>query len=100
MLDQRVATLEADMREAKGSLARLEQKLDRMDARFDRFDAKLDARFETFDDRLRKLEIDVAEVKGRVISLPTTWAMITTSFGAVFATIGFLFGLLKVFGLP
>lgn len=100
MLDQRVAALEADMREVKGSLGRIEQKLDKMDARFDKLDAKWDARFERFDDRLRKLEVELSEVKGRVMHLPSTWAMVTTSFGAVFATSGFLFGLVRLFGRP
>ncbi len=32
-------------------------------------------------DRLRKVEIDVAETKGRMTHLPSTWAMITTMLG-------------------
>ncbi len=70
----RAPNCEADMREVKGSLARIEKVLERMDERF------------------RKLEIEVAEVKGRVSQLPNTWQMLVgglTMIGFVFALVRF-----------
>ncbi len=70
----RAPICEADMREVKGSLARIEKVLERMDERF------------------RKLEIEVAEVKGRVSQLPNTWQMLVgglTMIGFVFALVRF-----------
>ena len=37
---------------------------------------RMERRFEKVDDRLRKVETDVAELKGRVSQLPTTVQMI------------------------
>lgn len=81
MLDQRVAALEADMREVKGILGRIEKKLDQ------------------FDDRLRRVELDVAEMKGRVAQLPTAWTLLTGGAGLILATFGFAFALVR-FGIP
>jgi len=84
MLEQRVAALEADMREMKGILARIEKRLD-----------SLEAKFERFDERLRKVEGDVRELSGRVSQLPSTWQMV-----ALFvAQSGLMIAVLR-FGLP
>ncbi|MBX9697982.1 MAG: hypothetical protein K2X74_01040 [Acetobacteraceae bacterium] len=88
MLEQRVAALEADMREVKGILGRIEKKLDQFEIKFDRFD-----------ERLRKVEVDVAETKGRVGQLPTAWTLLTGGAGLILATFGFAFALVR-FGLP
>lgn len=53
-MDARVGQLEADIRDVKATLGRLEPAINRMD------------------DRLRGLQTDVAELKGRVSQLPTT----------------------------
>ena len=72
-MEIRIAALEADMREVKGSLGRIETLLRGME------------------DRLRRLEIEMAEVKGRVSQLPTIW----TIFGMILAIFGAAFGLLR-----
>ncbi|HEV7266298.1 MAG TPA: hypothetical protein VGN83_15450 [Falsiroseomonas sp.] len=81
MLEQRVAALEADMREVKSILGRMEPLL------------------RSIDDRLRKIEIETAEMKGRVSQLPTAWTFITAGIGLVLGTFGFIFALLR-FALP
>lgn len=80
MLEQRVANLEADMREVKSILTRMEPLL------------------RGIDDRLRKIEVEAAETKGRVSQLPTAWTLLTGGFGLVVATFGFAFALVR-FGL-
>lgn len=50
------------------------------------------------DDRLRKVEIELAEMKGRITNLPTTWAMITTMLGGQIALAGFLVAILRIVG--
>ena len=81
MLEQRVAALEADMREVKNTLGRIE------------------ALMRGFDDRLRRVEVDVADLKGKVSQLPTAWASLTGATGPILATFGFAFALVR-FGLP
>lgn len=51
------------------------------------------------DDRLRRVEIDVAELKGRVSQLPTSWTLFTGGFGLILANSGFAFALVRS-GLP
>ena len=81
MLERRVAALESDMREVKAALGRIETLL------------------RGFDDRLRRVEVDVAELKGRVSQLPTAWTLLTGGFGLVLATFGFAFALVR-FAIP
>ena len=50
------------------------------------------------DDRLRRIEIETAETKGRVSQLPTSWTLLTGGFGLVVATFGFAFAVVR-FGL-
>ncbi len=64
-MEQRVAALEADMREVKLILSRMEPLL------------------RGIDDRLRKLEAEVAEVKGRASQLPNIWQLLVGGFGLV-----------------
>ena len=80
--------------EVQETIGRLEQNLDKLDSRFGQFDTKLDAHFVKLDDLLRGVEI--AELEGRVTSLPATWAIIVIRF----AEVGFLFGLVEVSGPP
>ena len=44
-------------------------------------------------------QIDVAELKGKVSQLPTTWTLLTGGTGLILATFGFAFALVR-FGLP
>ena len=90
MLEQRVAALEADMREVKGTLARIEAKLEKMDARFD----KMEARFEKFDERVRKIEIDVARADARLALMPSTYTVVMTMVALAFGILG---GVLAIF---
>ena len=83
MLEKRVAALETDMREVKGTLARIEAKLDRIDARLDKFD-----------ERIRKLEIDVGRIDGRLSLLPSTFTVIMTMVALSFSILG---GVLAIF---
>lgn len=77
MLDQRVAALEADMREVKSILGRMEPML------------------RSIDDRLRRLEMETAEMKGKVSQLPTAWTFITAGIGLILGTFGFIFAVLR-----
>lgn len=79
-LDQRIGKLEADMREVRSILGRMEPLL------------------RGIDDRLRKIEVEAAETKGRVSQLPTAWTLLTGGFGLIVATFGFAFALVR-FGL-
>lgn len=69
-MDTRIERLEAGMIDVKASLTRIEATLTKMD------------------DRGRKSEIDIAELKGRVSQLPTTLQMI-----------GFVLAVLAIAGL-
>jgi septal ring factor EnvC (AmiA/AmiB activator) len=50
------------------------------------------------DDRLRKAEIDLAEIKGRIAHLPSTWAMITTMLGGQVAFAAAILAILRIVG--
>ncbi|NYZ11182.1 hypothetical protein HL658_01365 [Azospirillum sp. RWY-5-1] len=53
---------------------------------------RMERRFEKLDERMRRLETDGAEMKGRVSQLPTLWqvaALIFAIFGAAFTLIRF-----------
>ena len=64
-MEARMSALEADTREIKAILGRLEPLLSRMD------------------ERMRKLELDVAELKGRVSQLPTNVHLIGLVVGVL-----------------
>ena len=80
-MERRVAALEADMRELKATLGRIETFL------------------RGLDDRFRRVEVDVAELKGKVSHFPTAWTLLTGGIGLTLATFGFAFALVR-FGLP
>ena len=80
-MQRRVAALEGDMREIKATLGRVETFL------------------RGLDDRFRRIEADVAELKGKVSQLPTAWTLLTGGIGLIPATFGFAFALVR-FGLP
>lgn len=85
MLERRVAALEADMREVKGSLARIEKLLERMEAKFERFD-----------ERLRKVEIDVAGLRERAAATPTHWTLFMAILGTVLTVTGLTFAVVRI----
>lgn len=57
--------------------------------------ARIEAKFDQFDERLRKVEIDVAEMKGGVSQLPTAWTLLTGGAGLIIAA----FALVRL-GIP
>jgi phage shock protein A len=59
---------------------------------------RIEALLTRMDDRLRKVEIDVAEMRGRIAQLPSTWAMITTMLGGQVAFAAAILAILKVTG--
>ena len=63
-----------------------------------RIDAKLD-RIETRLDKLDSLEIKLAELRGIVQGLPTTWQMITAIIGGQVALAAMLFGAARLLGV-
>ncbi len=65
-----------------------------LEDRWSRIDGTLksmDDRMKSIEEGLRRVEIEVAEVKGRVYSLPSTWAVITTVIGGQIAFSGLVF---------
>ncbi len=72
----------------------METRLARLEDQFTRIEGLL----RSIDDRVRKMEIDAGELKGRLASLPGTWAMIATVIGGQVALAGLLFAALKLGG--
>ncbi len=72
-----------------------------MDARMTRLEeqySRIEALLRGVDDRLRKVETDIAELKGRVANLPSTWAMVTTMLGGQITLAGFLIAIIRIVG--
>ena len=67
-------------------------------ARGSEFAPTLDKLLRGIDDRLCRIEVETAEMKGRVSQLPTAWTLLTGGFGLVLSTFGFAFALVR-FGL-
>jgi transposase len=59
---------------------------------------RIEALLTRIDDRLRKVEIDVAETRGRIAQLPSTWAMITTMPGGQVAFAAAILAISKIAG--
>lgn len=75
-MERRLSAVEGDVREIKLMLGQMQPVL------------------RSIDDRLRKLEVDLGELKGRVAQLPNVWQLLLGGF----SLIGFTFLLLR-FGL-
>jgi hypothetical protein len=73
----------------------MEARMVRLEDQFTRIEALLRG----IDDRVRGIEVGAGELKGRLASLPGTWAMIATVIGGQVALAGLLFGALRL-GLP
>ncbi len=75
----------------------LEAKVDRVDATLQRLEAKLtDLTFtsaKAID--LQKMQVDLAEVKGRISSLPTWWMLMVTVLSTWLAGAGIVFTLAR-----
>ncbi len=69
-------------------VAVLEEVVRRIDAKLDRIEARLD-----------KLEVSVAELRGMVQTLPTTWQMLTAVIGGQVALAAMLFGAARLLGV-
>lgn len=72
----------------------MEMRLLRLEDTFPRIEALM----KSVDDRLRKVEIDLGEMKGRVTRLPSTWAMVTTLLGGQIAFVAAIFAILRFGG--
>ena len=70
----------------------MEARVARLEDQFGRIEALLRG----IDDRMRKFEIDAAEMKGRLSGLPSTWALVTTVIGGQITLVGLLFAALKL----
>jgi hypothetical protein len=81
-METRLTAVESDVREIKGALQRIELLLGKVDDRLRKVEAEA----------LPRLAIDLAELKGRIQNLPSTWAMITTVIGGQVALAGMLLG--------
>ena len=60
--------------------------------------ARIEALLKGVNDRLRKVEIELAEVKERVTNLPSTWAMITTMPGGQIALAAAILPMSRIVG--
>ncbi len=72
-----------------------------MDARVTRLEdqfSRIEALLKGLDDRVRHVERDTAETKGRLANLPTTWAMIATVIGGQVALGGLILAALRIAG--
>lgn len=116
MPNQDATALEADSREVKSALGRIEaltqgmnDQLRGLDDRVRRLDdrvgglddrvRRLDDRVGGLDDKVRRVEIDLAGLKGKVSQLPTAWMLFTGGSGLILTLFGASFALLR-FGLP
>ena len=94
--------METRLRRLEDSIPRIEALMTRMDDRLRVMETDIGemkgrtAPLLTLGDKVDKLAIDVAEVKGRVTHLPSTWAMITTMLGGQIALAGLLAAILRL----
>jgi hypothetical protein len=59
---------------------------------------RIEALLRGVDDRLRKVEVDLAEMKGRIANLPSAWAMATTTLCSQVAFAAAILAILKIVG--
>ncbi len=100
-LDARIGRIETRMDQSEARLDRIETRMDRIETRLDKFDArmdKFDGRLDTMDGHIRRIELDVAEVKGRITNMPSTWAMMTAIMGSQVAFAAALATMLRLSG--
>jgi hypothetical protein len=56
---------------------------------------RIEALLKNIGERMRRLEIELAELKGRVSHLPSTWAMLTAITGGQVAFAAVIFAMLR-----
>ena len=101
-MDARVTRLEEQYGRIETLLRAIDDRVGRIEDRVGRIEdhvGRIEDRVGRLDDRLRHIEIDVAELKGRIVNLPTTWAMITTMIGGQIALAGILLAAFRFAGL-
>ena len=101
-MDARVTRLEDQYGRIETLLRAIDDRMGRIDDRVGRIDdrvGRIEDRVEQLGDRVRHIEIDVAELKGRIVNLPTTWAMITTMIGGQIALAGILLAAFRFAGV-
>jgi hypothetical protein len=87
MLDRRVGALEADMKDVKATLGRLELAFARVEEKFTFVPTKEDlTRVEA------KLAEKIATIDGRISNLPTTWQIIAILSGLIFGVAALVYG--------
>ncbi len=86
MLDQRVKALEADLKDVKQSLSRLEVAIARIEGGMSQMPKQAD---------LAALRSDIGEIKGRVSGMPTWWMLIVALVGTWSAGSAIVFALTR-----
>jgi hypothetical protein len=81
-METRLTAVETDVRDIKSALQRIESLLGKVDDRLRNLESE----------SLPAMAIDLAELKGRIQNLPSTWSMIATVIGGQIALAGMLFG--------
>ena len=71
---------------------KMEIRMVRLEDQFSRIEILLKG----IDDRVRAVELELRESKGRMSNLPTTWAMIATVVGGQVGLVALLFTALKL----
>ncbi|NJK56876.1 MAG: DUF4164 family protein [Pleurocapsa sp. SU_5_0] len=97
-LDQKLDKLDSKIDQ---KLDKLDSKIDRLEnkieEKLDRFENKIEQRFDKVDERLNKLEISQADLKGDIKSLETKTEQLDKRIGNIeFANRGILVGLVVV----
>ncbi len=101
-LEDQYGRIETLLRAIDGRMGQLDGRMGQLDDRVGRIEdrvGRIDDRVEQLGDRVRHIEIDVAELKGRIVNLPTTWAMITTMIGGQIALAGILLAAFRFAGV-
>ena len=101
MPEQAADTLEADTREARSALGRIETLIqsacdDRVGRLGRRGSAVLEDQVGRLDDKVRRVEIELAEVKSRVSQLPTAWMLLSGGSGMILTVFDAPFALLRL----
>ncbi len=83
-MEQRVSALEARSERIESSLQRLEVTIAKIDGTLSQMPKASD---------LAAIRTEVAEVKGRISNLPTTWQLVIFAIGLPIATSGLVFAI-------
>ena len=86
MIEQRVSALEADMKDVKSSLSRLEVSVSKIDGTLSQMPRATD---------YATLRADIAEVKGRLSNMPTFLQTLTMTISTWVAGAAIVFAIIK-----